>query len=318
MSLMLEQKNNRKLSKLKDEIIKTAETQLDSKNLKLCYQALLDDEKSIKISFSSMGNDYEDEYNQYNMISRCLIYQYDFVSQFIKSPSQQTYNQLLNGYFLKIIYYIAEKNYQKDTQNGFDADRTLSLIFAMTYGDNALQSEMMKVLEYYKNYQNEDFDEDEDDEDKDFYGTKTILPLAYYFYTQNAQNQAWSFDLTDITDSKGKPVKADIMANITPLYQKAIDTLYIDDIAAFQEVIDELCQYRLDNSKSNYLLEFNGNLVEYFPIEILFLLKKRAEKGLSIEGIHHMLIDDFLPYFLSDFVISDDNKIFLERALNSR
>ncbi len=316
MSLTLEQKNKRKLSKLKNEILKVTDTQMDNKNLKLCHQALLNDEKSIKITFSFNDSDYDDEYSQYDMIDRCLIFQYDLISQFIKSPNQETYNQLLNAYFLKIIYYIAEKNYQKSTQNGFDTNRTLSLIFAMMYCNNAIQGEMMKVLEYYKHHRNDDCDEDE--EDNDFYGTKTILPLAYHFYDQNTQNQAWSFDLTGITDSKGKPVKADIMANITPLYQKAIDTLYIDDIAAFQEVIDELCQYRLDNSKGNYLLEFNGNLVEYFPIEILFLLKKRAEKGLSIEGIHHMLIDDFLPYFLNDFVISDDNKIFLERALNSR
>lgn len=322
MSLTLEQKNNRKLSKIKNEIVKSvdnlANNGIDMPITNQCRDALLKNIHTIDVAWQEMGNDYTDTYDQYEMIDSCLAFQYDLISQFIKFPNQENYNQLLNAYFLKGIYFIAEKNYQKSTQNGFDTDRTLSLIFAMAYGDNALQSEMMKVLEYYKNYQNEDFDEDEDDEDKDFYGTKTILPLAYYFYTQNAQNQAWSFDLTGITDSKGNPVKADIMANITPLYQKAIDTLYIDDIAAFQEVIDELCQYRLDNSKGNYLLEFNGNLVEYFPIEILFLLKKRAEKGLSIEGIHHMLIDDFLPYFLNDFVISDDNKIFLERALNSR
>lgn len=109
----MNKKNKRKLSKLKNEIIKTAETQMENKNLALCYQALLNDEKSIKISFSSQGRDYKDEYSQYNMISRCLIFQYDFVSQFIKSPSQETYNQLLNGYFLKIIYYIAEKKLSK-------------------------------------------------------------------------------------------------------------------------------------------------------------------------------------------------------------
>lgn len=206
-----------------------------------------------------------------------------------------------------------KKNYQKSTQNGFDTDRTLSLIFAMAYCDDAIQSEMMKVLQYYKDHQSDDCDENE--EDNDFYGAKTILPLAYHFYQQNSQNQAWSFDLTGITDSKGKPVKANIMANITPLYQKAIDNLYTDDVAVFQEVINELCQYRLDNSKGNYWLEFNGNLSEYLPIEILFLLKKRVEKGISIDGIHHILIDDFLPYFINDFVISDDNQVFLSRAL---
>lgn len=81
-----------------------------------------------------------------------------------------------------------------------------------------------------------------------------------------------------------------------------------------QEIIDQMCQYHIDNSKGNYLLEFNGDLPEYFPIEILFLLKNRVSKGHSIEGIHHILIDDFLPYFLNDFEISEDNKVILQRA----
>lgn len=314
--LSTEQKNKRKLSKIKNEIVKSvdnlANNGIDMPITNQCRDALLKNIHTIDVAWRARGNDYTDTYDQYEMIDSCLAFQYDLISQFIKFPNQENYNQLLNAYFLKGIYFIAEKNYQKSIQNGFDTDRTLSLIFAMAYCDNAIQSEMMQVLQYYKDHQNDDCDEDE--EGNDFYGTKTILPLAYHFYQQNSQNQAWSFDLTGITDSKGKLVKANIMANITPLYQKAIDNLYTDDMVVFQEVINELCQYRLDNSKGNYLLEFNGNLPEYFPIEILFLLKKRAEKGLSIDGIHHILIDDFLPYFLNDFMISDDNKIFLERA----
>lgn len=318
MSLTLEQKNKRKLSKIKNEIVKSVDNLvnngIDIPIAEKSRLALIDNLEELYITWEARGEIQSDDYDQYDMIDSYLIFQYDLVSQFIKSPNQETYNQLLNAYFLKIIYFIAEKNYQKSTQNGFDTDRTLSLIFAMMYCDNTIQSEMMQVLQYYKDHQNDDCDEDE--EGNDFYGAKTILPLAYYFYGQNTQNQAWSFDLTNITDSKGKPVEADIMANITLLYQNAIEFLYTDNMELFQKIIDELCQYRLDNSKGNYLLEFNGNTAEYFPIEILFLLKKRVEKGLSIEGIHHILIDDFLPYFLDDFIMSDDNQIFLQRALN--
>lgn len=318
MSLTLEQKNKRKLSKIKNEIVKSVDNLvnngIDIPIAEKSRLALIDNLEELYITWEARGEIQSDDYDQYDMIDSYLIFQYDLVSQFIKSPNQETYNQLLNAYFLKIIYFIAEKNYQKSTQNGFDTDRTLSLIFAMMYCDNTIQSEMMQVLQYYKDHQNDDCDEDE--EGNDFYGAKTILPLAYYFYGQNTQNQAWSFDLTNITDSNGKPVKADIMANITPLYQKAIDNIETEDMALLQQIIDELCQYRLDNSKGDYLLEFNGNTVEYFPIEILFLLKYRAQKGHSIDGIHHELIDEFLPYFLNDFIMSDDNQVFLQRALN--
>lgn len=312
MSLTIEQKNKRKLTKIKNEIMKIAEINSNNDNLKLYIQALLNDEKSIKVSYSFQGNTYERECNKYSMINGCLNNQFILISKFIKYPNQETYNQLLNAYFLKIIYFIAEKNYQENTQNGFDTNRTLSLFFAIMYCDNAIQSEMMKVLEYYKynEYLN-------NDGIKSFYGAKTILPLAYHFYQQDSNNQSWSFDLSNITDNKGKLVHADIMKNITPLYQKAIDNIETDDMILLQQLINELCQYRLDNSKGNYLLEFNGNVIEYFPIEILYLLKYRVQKGLSIDGIHHILIDEFLPYFLVNFVISKDNQIFLERALNS-
>ena len=316
MSLTLAQKNKRKLSKIKNEIIKSADI-LANDGISIpitnkCRNALLENIQIIDIAWQEMGNDYTDTCDQYNMINSCLTYQYNLISQFIKFSNKENYNKLLNAYFLKIIYFIAEKNYQKSLHNGFDTDRTLSLIFSMAYCDNTIQGEVMSVLDYYKNnekYKNENGI-------KAFYGAKTILPLAYYFYNKNAKNQPWSFDLTNITDNKRNPVKVDIMANITQLYQKAIDNIETDDMALLQQIIDELCQYRLDNSKGNYLLEFDGNTVEYFPIEILFLLKYRVQKGHSIDGIQHILIDDFLPYFLNDFIMSDDNQVFLKRALN--
>lgn len=314
MSLTIEQKNKRKLSKLKNEIVKSvnnlANNGIDMPIAEQCRTALLENLKELSITWEEMGEIETDKFDQYDMIDSYLVYKFVFISQFINSPNAETYNQLLNGYFLEIIYYIAEKNYQKNLNNGFDTDRTLSLFFAMTYCNSSIQSEMMNVLDYYKNH--EEFQDD--DGTQEFYGAKTILPLAYYFYQQNKQNQSWSFDLTNIKDSKGKSIHGDIMANITPLYQKVIENINTDDMDLLQNIIDELCQYRLDNSKGNYLLEFNGNTVEYFPIEILFLLKYRVQNGYSVNGIHHILIDDFLPYFLNDFIISDENEIFLTRA----
>ncbi|QIW16282.1 hypothetical protein A4G20_08020 [Pasteurellaceae bacterium RH1A] len=319
MPLTLEQKNKRKLSQVKNEIVKSA-VGLEGNGIDIpifhqCREALLNNIPTLNVAWEDRGNDYTDTYNQYGMLESCLSYQYDLISQFIKTPSQETYNKLLNAYFLKVIYFIAQKNYKESLNNGFDTDRTLSLFFAMMYCDHYIQSEMMDVLAYYKNH--EEFNRDEDGIGS-FFGEKTILPLAYHFYTQVQQNKTWSFDLSNVEDNKGKPVCAHIMANITPLYQKIIDNIETDDMALLQELIDELCQYRLDHSKGNYLLEFNGNMAEYFPIEILFLLKHRVEKGHSIDGIHHILIDDFLPYFLKDFIVSDDNKVFGERALSGR
>ena len=151
MSLTLAQKNKRKLSKIKNEIIKSADI-LANDGISIpitnkCRNALLENIQIIDIAWQEMGNDYTDTCDQYNMINSCLTYQYNLISQFIKFSNKENYNKLLNAYFLKIIYFIAEKNYQKSLHNGFDTDRTLSLIFAMAYCDNTIQGEVIRPLE---------------------------------------------------------------------------------------------------------------------------------------------------------------------------
>ena len=104
--------------------------------------------------------------------------------------------------------------------------------------------------------------------------------------------------------------------NVNDTYKQVMETIFSEDDDVFRETILSMCDYHLANTKDSHLVEFNTLLWQYFPIEILVLLKERQKKGLSIDGISHPLLDDFLPYFMDDFQLSEQNKMILGTILD--
>ncbi len=307
---MLNKNNVAKITALKNEIVEVSTENKKDKILEQCMQALLERKEQIKFSYEEDGIQYEDEYNQFEMIDYLSGYSYIQVAEFINKPNEKNFNSLLNGYFLELLYYISAKENNEEISDGFDSDIVLSLLFAMLYCDSNIQSQMMNCLEYYK------FNMSKRDDVCWFFSTSTILPLAYNFYKKVDNSSPWTMVLENVVNKDRISVNEEIMLNISSLYKNVITHLYTDNMSLLQELIGDMCQYHIDNSQGNYLLEFNGDLQEYFPVEVLFVLKQRVNNGLSIAGIHHELIDDFLPYFLNDFDISAENRLILELIFN--
>ena len=95
-----------------------------------------------------------------------------------------------------------------------------------------------------------------------------------------------------------------------------METIFSEDDDVFRETILSMCDYHLANTRDSHLVDFNTLLWQYFPIEILVLLKERQKKALSIDGIRLPLLDDFLPYFMDDFQLSEQNKMILGTILD--
>lgn len=233
------------------------------------------------------------------------------ISNFISKPNKNTYNDLINGFFIEVMADIISQQFTEHiTGSRFDTDACLTTLVSMTYLSEKLQEKTINKLAFLKHKQIEEY------EIATFYSANTLLPMIYHFYTQHHHSRKFPITFDNIEGGKNKRVSENIYQNLTPLYKNAIEN-YDNNIDVFSKIICEMCDYHLENSKNNFLLEFNNLPWQYFPIEILFLLKERHKKGLSIDGISHPLIDDFLPYFLNDFEISEQNRQILELVLEN-
>ena len=75
-----------------------------------------------------------------------------------------------------------------------------------------------------------------------------------------------------------------------------METIFSEDDDVFRETILSMCDYHLANTRDSHLVDFNTLL--------------------SIDGIRHPLLDDFLPYFMDEFEISEQNKMILGTILD--
>lgn len=306
-TLTKEQNNKRKISKIKNELLNLCQVR-DEKVLEiqeLSLHSFREKKKNIEIEVTLFGNKVIKNYDSASMLS--FIRPYPYIAEFIKNND---FNSLLNGYFIGVMTNIASiKCRNKYEGSMFDTDICLYILFTMTYCTQELVEELMLKLKLFKEYQIEE------GETPIFYSAFNLLPMIYYFYNKWNPNKKFPLDFNNSIGLNKLPLNNDIYENISPEYKSIISNLYTDDTKKFNNIVVEMCNYHLENSKDNYLLEFNNIIWQYFPIEILFLLKERYKNGLSIEGISHPLIDDFLPYFLNDFEISEQNKKILELIL---
>jgi len=148
----------------------------------------------------------------------------------------------------------------------------LTILFALAYLDDTYVEFLIDKLAYFKEAQVEK------GKKVIFFSVKSLLPLVVFLYG-NGQGDRLASLLENACDAKYKPLDSNPYHNVNDAYKQVI--------------------------------EFNTLLWQYFPIEILVLLKERQKRDLPIDGIGHPLLDDFLPYFLDDFQISEQNKMIL-------
>jgi len=140
------------------------------------------------------------------------------------------------------------------------------------------------------------------------------LPLVVFLYGNGKSNRLTNL-LENACDAKYQPLDTNPYQNVNDVYKQVMDTIFSEDVDVFRETILFMCDYHLANTKDSHLVEFNTLLWQYFPIEILVLLKERHKRGFQIDGLSHPLLDDFLPYFMNDFQISEQNKMILGTIL---
>ena len=299
----------RKLTAIKNQILKARDFDLEKAQLfttKAILEALKAGKKSLEINWEENGKTETYSYKHVRMVH--AIKPYTLVSEFIENKTSETYQSLLNGCFCSVMADMASAKYLAKGGSNFDTDICLNILFAIAYLDSIYVEFLIDKLIYFKEAQVEK------GKKPIFFSSSSLLPLVVYLYG-NGEHDRLANILENTCDAKYKPLDSNPYQNVNDAYKQIFETIFSDDMNVFRETILFMCDYHLEKTKDSHLVEFNTLLWQYFPIEILVLLKERLKRGLSIDGISHPLLDDFLPYFMTEFQISEQNKMILGTIL---
>ena len=300
----------RKITTIRNQILKARDFALEKEQLfvtEAILEALKAGEKSLVVNCEENGKTETYSYKHVRMIH--AIRPYTLVAEFIECKTSENYQLLLNGCFCSVMADMASAKYLAKGGSNFDTDICLNILFALAYLDDAYVEFLIDKLAYFKEAQVEK------GKKVIFFSAKSLLPLVVFLYG-NGQGDRLASLLDNACDPKYKPLDSDPYLNVKDAYKQVMETIFSEDMAIFRETILFMCDYHLANTKDSHLVEFNTLLWQYFPIEILVLLKERQKRGLPIDGIDHALLDDFLPYFMDDFQLSEQNKMILGTILD--
>ena len=300
----------RKLTTIRNQILKARDFALEKEQLfvtEAILEALKAGKKNLEINWEENGKTDTYSYKHVRMVH--AIRPYTLVAEFIECKTSENYQLLLNGCFCSVMADMASAKYLAKGGSNFDTDICLNILFALAYLDDAYVEFLIDKLVYFKEVQVEK------GKQPIFFSSSSLLPLVVFLYG-NGEGDRLASLLENAYDPKYKPLDSNPYLNVNDAYKQVMETIFSEDMAIFRETILFMCDYHLANTKDSHLVEFNTLLWQYFPIEILVLLKERHKRGLPIDGISHPLLDDFLPYFMDDFQLSEQNKMILGTILD--
>lgn len=300
----------RKLTTIRNQILKARDFALEKEQLfvtEAILEALKAGEKSLVVNCEENGKTETYSYKHVRMIH--AIRPYTLVAEFIECKTSENYQLLLNGCFCSVMADMASAKYLAKGGSNFDTDICLNILFALAYLDDTYVEFLIDKLVYFKEAQVEK------GKQPIFFSSSSLLPLVVFLYG-NGKGDRLANLLENACDAKYQPLDPNPYHNVNDAYKQVMETIFSEDVDVFRETIISMCDYHLANTKDSHLVEFNTLLWQYFPIEILILLKERQKRGFPIDGLSHPLLNDFLPYFMDEFQISEQNKMILRTILD--
>lgn len=243
------------------------------------------------------GEEEKMDFNSLSVIEK-QVYGFSIpesILAFSESKNSKNYQQLVNAWYRESLLQITAGNNNQFLDGILHTDLALSTIFTAAYFPEKAKSVGSHLLNFLKAHK-ERFEIYPPDLE---FGYGSTVFLAAYLLDQTGES----------------PLAAGIKSfckNPVPAYESAIGDLYSADEKKVNDWVDLLVKFHLDNSKDDLTLPFNHERWQFFPIEIISLLKLRVQKGLSNDFIKNQLVVDFIPFIKETAVSVDEETRLLE------
>lgn len=238
-------------------------------------------------TFTEFGETFTTEYDIAGILNNATAYKIDeAVIAFAAEPNEKHYQDLINAYYFTVLTQIKCLKENKPEENIFSTDIALSLLFTCIYfpEDARLVADYLLLyiqtkesLFHSKTYEN-------------LLGKSELLPLAVFVMQSGLPG------LPAGLKDQAAQISSYCSPDVAAAYSNAMAQVDADEEQTVKDWVDELAGYHITHSKDDWTQAFNNIGWQYFPVEILALLRLRIAAGKAIDFIDNPLVAAFIPY----------------------
>ena len=209
-------------------------------------------------------------------------------------------NSFIQGYYYDVLFQIYSYIQNKEP-NGLHTDLSLSVLFCLSFFPDDIK-EITNILYNFLAKNKEKFTKFPERIDFGFKSTLYLMVELLKLYGYND----YSEQLIEF-----------LRYPINEYYMNIIKQLHNYNSNEFYCAIEKLCEFHIQNSKSDLTLPFNKERWQYFPIEILSIIIYLRKKGITLKS-YNALIQRFIPLIQDDIIIDKQELVFIKKKILSK
>ncbi|CAI8876169.1 hypothetical protein [Chryseobacterium sp. IT-36CA2] len=293
-----------------DTQIKKIESNLNSRtknnDFEFFYNCINDfienDKEEFIQAFTEFGMPFENKYYIPGILQKIFYVRSEIkIVEFSKKYDNESFIKLLDAYYWLNMAFMKGYKDSQELKGEFFQDTVFASLLAYCFYPQALEGTLDYLYaEYYELLKNESerIAPGKRKYDK-YYGYADIFQLLQSLIS-NDYNNSFKEMLTVSADKS---------------YEFIINNYLSEDPNVVNEVLEKMAAFHINNKGESYLDTFNHDCWKIFPLEMISILIARRKKGLSNEGISHLLISHFLPFIFEVEALPDDE---LTKRLESK
>jgi hypothetical protein len=238
-------------------------------------------------TFTEFGETFTTEYDITGILNNATAYKIDeAVIAFAAEQNEKHYNDLINAYYFTVLTQINCLKENKPEESIFSTDIALSLLFACIY----FPEDALLITDYLLHYIQAKESLFHSKTYENLLGKSELFPLAVFVLLSGLPGLPAGLKV------KAGQINSSCSPAVAEAYSKAMAQVAADDEQTVKDWVNELAGYHIAHSKDDWTQAFNNKGWQYFPVEIMILLRLRIEAGKAIGFIDNPLVAAFIPY----------------------